>query len=140
MNTETHPYTAADLMAAAQLDRVTYDQWKARGRIWFSADSLAPGKPHKYSPAEILRVATMKCLVDLGVSVAQAGKMLEWMPSSDLGSPFIVVYPDGTVAARHGGRSLDEVILGHDAIAVICIRSIYARVKATLEERTGRTI
>src|SRR4051812_36265457 len=44
-----HKFTASQLRDAAKLDRVTYDQWKARSIITTSHPVFGSGKPQLYS-------------------------------------------------------------------------------------------
>jgi DNA-binding transcriptional MerR regulator len=76
-----HQYTASQLRNAANISRVTYDQWRARGLIKSEHKPEGSGDRQLYSFYEVLVVAVMARLVSLGISVGLAAKAVDPYPS-----------------------------------------------------------
>lgn len=150
---EKQTYAPLQLIQAAVISRVTYDQWRARRIIKSTAD---PDKSAwtRYTLGDVLRVAVLARLVRLGFSVSVAEMFLNVLDAYEGGREYLVIHlrpgdeeisRDETYATIQGGhgeivseRKLRADLANYDASAVVPLHKVRASVVKALK-RSNRT-
>lgn len=144
---QDHKYGALELRKAANISKVLYDQWKARGFIKSKHEVQGTGRPQLYNFAEVFRVALLARLVSLGISVSVASMHVDHVHGFKDSDTYLVIrrYPDlrtdgadfadssGTLGQIIRESKLMAELSKHEAAAVVCLDKVEERVKKALE-------
>lgn len=138
-------FVAAQMQRACSISSMTYTQWRARGYIHSRYKSTGTGDPQRYDLSEVLAVAVMARLVDLGIqlSVAHAhtaadGLILRKLPSGGSERTFLlleIVTQDGEKGVRSRiltERKFSAELQRCGGGVFVCVSDIDAEVRTAL--------
>jgi hypothetical protein len=131
-------YTAKDVIRGLDIPHGTLNSWAFHGLFQgLDAEKTTPGKARKFTRADLYRLATMKWLMDFGISAGRANEWaiqcINYMCEAPIYKMTVLAYEDGWAIRKDDGS-----IPPFEVPGVIMTLTIYpAEIVRALDERLG---